>query len=195
MSVIRVNPESVRQYATSATERFGLCRTELEALINAAVGVRYYGPNAVHFKTTCGQMAVDFSTQLLADITRIAEAVSASTTAIASSLGGAAVVVSVDGTAVSAPPVPPTDETVDIDVSALDGLKPDTTRHLTAVREALGEHLTALQGTDWEGAAKESAVGAVSTFTTQAQQRATDAELAINAYIDEQITSVQAADR
>jgi len=104
MSVIRVNPESVRQYAAAATERFAHSRTELEGLVREAVEVRYYGPNAVEFKTRCGQMTAEYST-------------------------------------------------------------------------------------------KASAVDAVTTFTNQAQTKATEAETAINAFIDSQISSVLAADR
>jgi hypothetical protein len=195
MSVIRVNPESVRQYAAAATERFAHSRTELEGLVREAVEVRYYGPNAVEFKTRCGQMTAEYSTKLLADLTQIADAVRASTSAIASSLGGVPLVLSVDGSPVTAPPVPPADGTFDVDVSALEALKPVVSRRIDAVRQALSEHLTALRSTDWEGAAKASAVDAVTTFTNQAQTKATEAETAINAFIDSQISSVLAADR
>jgi hypothetical protein len=195
MSVIRVNRESLRHYASSATDRFGHSRTELEALIREAVEVRYFGPNAVEFKTRCGQMAAEYSTKLLQDFTSIAEAVRASTTAIASSLGDVPIVLSVDGSPVAAPPVPPADGgVVDIDVSALEALKPVVSRRIAAVRDALTQHLSSLQGTDWEGEAKNSAVDAVSRFTSAAQQKATDAETSINAYIDSQISSVLAAD-
>jgi hypothetical protein len=195
MTVIRVNPESVRNYATNATELFGNSRTQLESLISAVVEVRYYGPNAVGFKTQAGQMAADFSTQLLNDFTAIAGAVQASTTAIASSLGGTPVTISVDGTPLTAPVVPPADETVDVDTSALEGLKPVVTQYLSAVSQALTDHLTSLQGTDWEGTAKTTAVETVSTYATTAQTRVTEAETAIKGYIDSQISSVTAADR
>jgi hypothetical protein len=194
-SVIRVNPDSVRQYASAATERFGHSRTELEGLVRAAVEVRYFGPNAVEFKTRCGQMAAEYSTKLLADLTQIAEAVRGSTSAIASSLGGVPLVLSVDGSPVAAPPVPPADGTFDVDVSALEALKPVVTRHLGAVRQALTDHLTSLRATDWEGTAKAGAVDVVTTFTNQAQAKATEAETALASFIDAQISSVLAADR
>jgi hypothetical protein len=194
-SVIRVNPDSVRQYAAAATERFGYSRTELEALVREAVEVRYFGPNAVEFKSRCGQMAAEYSTKLLADLTQIADAVRGSTSAIASSLGGVPLVLSVDGSPVGAPPVPAADGTFDVDVSALEALKPVVTRHIGAVRQALTDHLTSLKATDWEGAAKGSAVSAVTTFTTQAQTKAAEAETAITSFIESQISSVLAADR
>jgi hypothetical protein len=194
-SVIRVNPDSVRQYASAASERFAHSRTELESLVRAAVEVRYFGPNAVEFKTRSGQMAAEYSTKLLADLTQIADAVRGSTSAIASSLGGVPLVLSVDGSPVTPPPVPPADGTFDVDVSALEALKPVVTRHLSAVRQALTDHLTSLRATDWEGAAKASAVDAVTNFTNQAQAKATEAESALASFIDSQISAVLAADR
>ena len=195
MSVVRVNPESVRQYATKASERFAASRTELDALVRSAVEVRYFGPNAFAFKTECGQMAAGYSTQLLADFVQIAQAVSASTGNIAASLGGAPVTISVDGSPVPVPQVPPAGDVFDVDVTALEALKPVITRHIAAVQLALGEHLSSLTATDWEGVAKTAAVQAVTTFTTMAKAKATEAETQVNALITAQIASVTAADR
>lgn len=195
MSIIRVNPESIRLYAAQATEQLGACRTELEALVRAAVEVRYFGPNAVMFKTECGRLAAEYSTRLLHDVVQIADAVRGSTSNIASSLGGAPVSIAVDGAPVAGPPVPPADGAFDVDVSALEALKPLVTSHTSAVSGALGAHLNALSATDWHGAAKASAVETVSRFTAAAQSRAAEAGSQINLFIDRQITGVLAADR
>jgi hypothetical protein len=195
VSVIRVNPESVRRYATTATEHLGQCRVQLEGLVRSAVEVRYYGPNAVTFKTECGRLAAEYSTQLLHDISQIADAVGASTSNIAGSLGGAPIAIAVDGSPLTAPPVPADDGSVDVDVSALEALKPVVTAHAASVRSALADHLTDLRATDWEGSAKAAAVDAVARFTSAAQTRATEAETQINAVVDRQINSVLAADR
>jgi hypothetical protein len=195
VSIIRVNPESVRHYAAQATEQLGHCRTQLESLVRAAVEVRYYGPNAVTFKSECGRLAAEYSTHLLHDITAIADAVRASTSNIASSLGGTPVAIGVDGSPITVPPVPPADGTYDVDVSALEALKPVVTAHVTTVHGALTEHLNGLVATDWQGSAKAAAVDAVGRFTGVAQQRATEAESQINAFVDRQIQAVLAADR
>ena len=89
MTVIRVNPDSVRQYAGAAQQQFDAIRVELQGLVNDATTVRYFGPNSVDFKTHCGQMASDFGRRLAQDLGQIADAVRSSTTAIATSLGGA----------------------------------------------------------------------------------------------------------
>ena len=60
MTLIRVNPESVRSYGTQAQSLFESMTTSLDRLVNDVVAVRYFGPNAVAFKTECGRMAADF---------------------------------------------------------------------------------------------------------------------------------------
>src|ERR1043166_1987242 len=75
MALIRVNPDSIRQYAAAAQSQFDAVRGELQGLVSDAVEVRYFGPNAVEFKTRCGQMAVDFAQRLGQDLGRIADAV------------------------------------------------------------------------------------------------------------------------
>src|SRR5690606_26121117 len=78
VSDVRVNPPSVRAYGTSAQEIFGSIRTSLESLVSDAVAVDYYGPNAVQFKTKCGQLAADLANALTQDMTKIADAVKTS---------------------------------------------------------------------------------------------------------------------
>jgi hypothetical protein len=194
MTVIRVNPESVRAYATDANTQFAACRTELESLVTAVVGVAYAGPNAKTFKDTCGQMAVDFSAALLAEIRNIAGAVSTSTTNIAASLGGAPIEISVDGSPITAPTVEE-GTTFDADTTALDDLTSTVDRHLNAVGTALDEHLTKLGATDWEGTAKQNAVGQATTITNTAKTKVTDAKTKINQYIRDQVDSVNTADK
>jgi hypothetical protein len=195
VSVIRVNPESVHSYASYAQERFEQIRSDLEGLVRDVVSVRYFGPNAVQFKTECGQMAQGFSQKLLADLGQIAEAVSASTSNIADALGGAPVRIAVNGSSVTAPTVEAGDGSVDVDTSALEGLKPVVSSRFGSVEEALGSHLARLESTDWEGQAKQGAVEQVSGFTTAAKERASEAQTSLTRFIDRQIASVTAADK
>ena len=68
MTVVRVNPESVRAYGADAQTGFDAIRTDLVALVNEVTEVRYFGPNAVDFKTRAGQLAADFANKLNADL-------------------------------------------------------------------------------------------------------------------------------
>jgi len=195
MSLIRVNPDSIRQYAAAAQTQFDAVRGELQALVNDAVEVRYFGPNAVEFKTRCGQMAADFAQRLGQDLGHIADAVRVSTSAVATSLGGTPISISVNGASVAVPSVPAGDGSVEIDPSGLEALKPAVTRRIGAIGSQLSAHLHNLQTTDWQGQAKESAVAAVTGFTHAAETRADEARSQITAYIDAQIGDVVARDR
>ncbi len=61
MTLIRVNPESVQRYGVEAQRIFDAMQQSLVGMVDQAVGVRYFGPNAVTFKTECGRMAADFA--------------------------------------------------------------------------------------------------------------------------------------
>ena len=195
MSVIRVNPDSIRAYGAAAQSQFDAVHSELQALVNDAVGVRYFGPNAVQFKTRCGQMAADLGQRLGQDLGHIADAVRSSTSAVATSLGGAPISIAVSGAALPLPAVPAGDGSVEIDTSGLDGLKPVVNRHIDGILSHLAAHLRGLQGTDWQGQAKEAAVSVVGGFTSAAQSRAAEARGAITSFIDAQVSDVLAMDR
>lgn len=194
MSVIRVDPASIRQYAAAAQSQFDAIHAELQGLVNDAVNVHYNGPNAVQFKTRCGQMAADFGRHIGQDLSRIADAVRSSTTGIATSLGGAPISIAVNASPIPVPPVPAGDGAVEIDTTGLDGLKPVVARHIGAITSELAAHLRSLQGTDWLGQAKDTAVAAVSSFTSKADGSAAIAQQSITGYIDAQISSVMAMD-
>ena len=49
MTLIRVNPESVRTYGREAQQAFESMHQSLVALVDEVVAVRYFGPNAVSF--------------------------------------------------------------------------------------------------------------------------------------------------
>ena len=195
MSVIRVNPDSIRQYAAAAQSQFDAIHAELRGLVEDAVNVRYVGPNAAQFKTRCGQMAADFGLRLGQDLGRIAEAVRSSTSAVATSLGGAHISIAVNGSTLAVPSVPAGDGSVEIDTSGLDALKPVVNRRIEAISSQLAGHLRNLQVTDWQGQAKERAVAAVGGFTNAARSRAEEARSAITSYVESQISDVMARDR
>lgn len=194
MTVIRVNPQSVTTYGQQAQVKFDSVRAELEQLVNAVVEVRYFGPNAVTFKTRAGELAAEFANSLNRDMNQMAEAVSASTSAIASSLGGASLRLAVNGTPIT-PPVPESVDYVDVDTAALSSLTTNVNRHFQSISALLDSHLSSLQATDWQGNAKEQAVSAVSSFTTSAKTKAETAQQGLNNFITTQVDSVVAADR
>jgi hypothetical protein len=194
MTVIRVNPESVRAYGTDAQARFEAIRAELVSLVNAVTEVRYFGPNAVDFKTRSGQMAADFANKLTLDMGAIADAIRASTTNIASSLGGAPVIINVEGGTISPPAVQSVDY-VDVDTTALEALKGVVDRHFSMIMDNFEQHLQRLLSTDWQGNAREQAVSQVQGFTASAKSRSAEAQASLNQYISSQLQSVTAADR
>lgn len=195
MSDVRVNPPSVRAYGQSAQETFGSIRTSLETLVSDAVSVDYYGPNAVAFKTKCGELAVDLANALTKDMTKIADAVKTTTSNIAASLGGGPVDIQFNGQQISPPAVPTGDESVGANMPALEGMKATASTHFTAISEQFTNHLTSLQNTDWVGTAKENAVGAVTGFTNSAKTKVQEANTEMTTYIDKQIELIGKANQ
>jgi hypothetical protein len=194
MTLIRVNPESVRSYGTQAQTLFEAMTSSLDRLVDDVVAVRYYGPNAVAFKTECGRLATDFGTRLSADMGAMADAVRRSTSNIAASLGGAPISIQLANKPIVAP-TPEAVDFVDIDTAALDAVMPVVGTHFTSIRDSLTDHFQRLQQTDWEGNAKLGAVDAVGRFTSSARQSCDASEQALTTYIRNQIQSVVAADR
>lgn len=194
MTVIRVDPQSVRSYGTQAQGIFDTMHGELVALVNEVVAVRFFGPNAVAFKTDCGRIAADFANKLNADMGAMADAVRTSTSNIAASLGGTPITIQLDSKVIT-PPTPETVDYVDVDTSALESLMPAVTAKFTALRNGLTDNVGKLQATDWEGNAKVAAVDAVRGFTTSAQAKCDGAEQSITQYIQKQIEAVTTADR
>jgi hypothetical protein len=194
MTLIRVNPESVQRYGNEAQQIFDAMHGSLVGLVDESVTVRYFGPNAVAFKTECGRLAADFANRLHIDIAAMADAVRVSTSNIAAALGGSPIAIGVDGRAIVAP-TPPTVDYVDVDTAALEGLVPQVVGRFDALRSSLTEHLGRLQATDWEGNAKLAAIDAVSGFTASARGTCDEAETSITTYIRTQLESVVAADR
>ena len=195
MTIVRVEPGSVRAYASSAQQQFEGIHGELTALVNDAVGVHYQGPNAVSFKTKAGQMAVEFANSVSKDLGQIADSVRASTSNIAGSLGGAPISIQVSGKPITAPTPAAGDGSVDVNTEGLEGLIPNVQRHFATIRTTFDSHLSSLKGTDWTGNAKDTAVTSVSGFTNSAKSKADTAEQAIVKYIQTQITDVRNADR
>ena len=194
MTVIRVNPASVVGYGNKAESTFGEMHTSLTNLVNQVVNVRYFGPNAVKFKTDIGTIAADFANALHKDMAKMADAVKASTTAIAQSLGGQAITIQVSPKAIT-PPVPPTVDYVDVDTSALESLTGTVDSRFAELNAGLDANLTSLSATDWEGKAKEAAVQVVTSFTTSAKTKCTEAQTKINAFINKQVEVATTADK
>jgi hypothetical protein len=194
MTLIRVNPESVRRYGAEAQNTFDTMHASLVSMVNVLVGVRYFGPNAVAFKTECGQMSADFANRLHVDMAAMADAVRTSTTNIASSLGGAPIAIRIDPRPIT-PPTPQTVDYVDVDTAALEAILPVVRSRFDSLRTGLTGNLTRLQATDWQGNAKLAAIDAVGSFTSSARQKCDAAEQSIVAYVRSQLQAVVAADR
>jgi hypothetical protein len=163
-------------------------------LVNDVVAVRYFGPNAVAFKTECGRMSADFANRLHMDMGAMADAVRQSTSNIAAALGGAPIHIQIDNRPIT-PPVPQTVDYVDVDTAALEAMVPVVGQRFAQLRDGLTTNFQRLQATDWEGNAKLAAIDAVGGFTTSAHAKCDEAEQALSAYITRQVQSVVAADR
>lgn len=194
MTHIRVNPASMTAYGNQATEIFGQMHSELENLVTMVTEVQFFGPNAVDFKTKCGQLAETFAQNLHKDMAAMAEAVRVSVSNIQGSLGGAMVNIQVEGKTISAPAVASVDY-VDVDTAALEALGPTVGSKFNMLEGFLGDHLSRLTSTDWEGNAKTQAVSTVSNFTNTAKGRCTEARETIISFINEQVTAVTSADK
>ena len=194
MTLIRVNPESVRAYGTEAQNLFEGMHQSLVEMVNEVVAVRYFGPNAVAFKTECGRIAAEFANKLHLDMGAMADAVRQSTSNIAASLGGAPIVIRLDPRPIT-PPVPETVDYVDVDTAALEAIVPVVTRRFSELRSNLTTNFQRLQATDWEGNAKLMAVDAVGGFSTAARQKCDSAEQVMSDFIRRQVDAVVAADR
>ena len=144
MTVIRVDPQA-SVLGQQAQGIFDTMHGELVSLVNDVVAVRFFGPNAVAFKTDCGKVAADFANKLNTDMGAMADAVRTSTSNIAASLGGSAITIQIDSKAIT-PPSPETVDYVDVDTGALESLIPVVTRHFTALRNGLKDNLEPAPG-------------------------------------------------
>jgi hypothetical protein len=194
MTLIRVDPESIRGYGREAQTAFDTMHRSLVELVDEVVAVRYFGPNAVAFKTECGRMSADFANRLHLDMAAMAEAVRQSTSNIAASLGGQPIHIQVEHRPI-VPPMPQIVDHVDVDTAALESMVPVMARRFTELREGLTHHLERLRATDWHGNAKLAAIDTVGRFTTSAHARCDEAERALSTFVTRQVHSVLAADR
>ena len=194
MTLIRVEPESIRVYGHAAQAVFDGLHGSLVQLVNQVVAVRYFGPNAYTFKSEVGRLAADFANRLHLDMQAMSEAVRTSTTNIAAALGGSPISIHLDPRPIS-PPSPAAVEYVDVDTAALEALNPVVADRFEALRQGLSANVTKLQATDWEGNAKRAVVDAVARVTASARARCDAAEGAITSFVRSQLESVLAADR
>jgi hypothetical protein len=196
MTTIRVSAPSVRSYGAQAQDIFGEIHTSLGQLVNDVTHVHYIGPNAAMFKAKCGQIAADFANKMHTNMSSMAEAVRASTSNIANSLGGSAITISVEARPFIVAPAEKSDgELTDVDTTGLEALTPLVNQRFAAIREGLASHLSALQATDWAGQAKDGAVSTVSAVTRAAQNNCQTTQTSITDFIASQLESVLAADK
>ena len=194
MTLIRVEPESIRRYGHAAQANFDGMHASLVELVNQVVAVRYFGPNAFRFKSEVGRLAADFANRLHLDMQAMAEAVRTSTTNIAAALGGSPISIHLDPRPIT-PPAPSAVDFVDVDTAALEALVPIVVDRFESLRPGLTSNVTQLQATDWQGNAKRLVVEAVTRVTASARTRCDTAEGAITSFVRSQLESVLAADR
>jgi septum formation inhibitor MinC len=194
MTVIRVNPQSVKSYGNTAQNIFNTMHESLVGLVNDVVGVRYFGPNAVSFKSECGRVAADFANRLHQDMAAMADAVKQSTSNIAASLGGAPIVIQIDPKAIT-PPQPQSVDYVDVDTDALSAVVGVVNKWFGALDTGLSSNLSGLQATDWEGNAKIAAVDSVNGFTSSARNKCETTKQTIVTYINNQVEAAHGADK
>ena len=194
MTLIRVEPESIRVYGHAAQAVFDGMHGSLVQLVNQVVAVRYFGPNAYTFKSEVGRLAADFANRLHLDMQAMSEAVRTSTTNIAAALGGSPISIHLDPRPIT-PPSPAAVEYVDVDTAALEALNPLVVDRFEALRQGLTANVTKLAATDWQGNAKRAVVDAVARVTASARARCDAAEGAITSFVRSQLESVLAADR
>lgn len=191
---IKVNPASITAYGTKAQRQFDSIRADLQSMVNATHNVPYEGDNAVHFKTECGRIVGEFSKAMLADMQEIANAVKTTTSNIAQSLGGHPVNISVNGHEITPQAVAKGDGTQSANTVALRALPGLLTTKYAAIEAALSAHLSALEGTQWEGTGKRSAVEVVSQRTSAARKDCEASKHSIIDYINKQLAAVESAD-
>ncbi|HZB42347.1 MAG TPA: hypothetical protein VE487_15345 [Ilumatobacter sp.] len=194
MTLIRVEPESIRRYGHAAQTIFDGMHSSLIELVDQVVAVRYFGPNAFTFKSEVGRLAADFANRLHVDMQSMSEAVRTSTTNIAAALGGSPISIRLDPRPIT-PPAPAAADFVDVDTAALEALIPVVINRFEALRGGLGSNVTQLQATDWQGNAKRLVVEAVTRVSSSARARCDTAEVAITSFVRSQLEGVLAADR
>ena len=194
MTLIRVEPDSIRRYGFSAQSIFDGMHGSLVELVNQVVAVRYFGPNAFTFKSEVGRLAADFANRLHLDMQAMSEAVRTSTTNIAAALGGSPISIHLDARPITAPS-PAAVDFVDVDTAALEAVIPVVTDRFEALRHGLATNLSQLEATDWQGNAKRTVVDAVGRVTAAARARCDSSEAAITSFVRRQLESVLAADR
>lgn len=194
MTVIRVNPTSVRNYGTTAQTCFNDMRTALVQVVDQVANVHYFGPNATMFKQNSGQVAALFANKLSQDMKAMATAVQDSTSSIASALGGEPLTITVETSPISPPDVPTVDY-VDLDTSALAALGPLIGARFSDLEGVLERNLRELSSTDWSGTAKDSAVEKVRIYTVKSVKSCEEAKESLQKFISDQLVSVLAADK
>ena len=194
VTIIRVNPESVVSYGRDAQERFDSIRNELKTLVSAVAEVRYFGPNAVSFKTNAAQLSADFANRFNRDLGGIANSIRTTTTNIAAALGGQPISISVNGTPIDVPTIANVNY-VDVDLTALEGLERTVNQHFARIVELVDGHLKKLESTDWAGNAREKTVDAVRQFTSSSKSSCNEVQQMLSRTITEQIRVAREADQ
>lgn len=164
-------------------------------MLSEIVHVNYTGENAVQFKTKCGELGVEMSNGVRKDMRSIVTAVSAAVTAIAKAMGGTVPTFTADGKSVSLPAIPQGDGTYNMDYRGIEAMSSQVGTSMDRIEGLLDTQLSELVKTDWDGTAKERAVGEVRRYTRQAKTKVSDTRSDIQKFVTEQIAALKATDQ
>ena len=145
MTVIRVDPHSVRAYGRGAQAAFDAMHASLVRLVDDLVAVRWFGPNAVACKAHSGRLAAEFAHRMHVDLAAMADAVRTSTSNIAAALGGGPIQLHIDQRPIT-PPAPVAVDHVDVDTAALEAMIPLVAQRFDELRGQLAAFAVRLRG-------------------------------------------------
>jgi hypothetical protein len=192
-----VNPPEVLAYGTRVNSRVDEMFTELNTLSQNCVDVDYEGTNAFAFKTEAGTKAVEFGKALALQINDLKTGIASATSAIAGSLGGAAISLDLSDNVIVAP-TPKADDGVQVAApTALSDL-------ITSVNTRFSNLATAIDGlnalpensrTGWMGDARVATEEFVASWSKSAKETCETARESFVAFITKQRDAVVEADK
>jgi hypothetical protein len=192
-----VNPPEVLAYGTRVNSRVDEMFTELNTLSQNCVDVDYEGTNAFAFKTEAGAKAVEFGKALALQINDLKVGIARATSAIAGSLGGAAITLDLSDNVIAAPSPKP-DQGIQVAApTALSDL-------ITLVNTRFNNLATSIEGlnalpdnsrTGWMGDARNTTEEFVATWSRSAKESCETARQSFVDFITKQRDSVVEADK
>lgn len=193
---IRVNQFDLQAYGEEANHIFAHVGDTLATMVQDAGTVVYKGRNAQQFRADLLRLATDFAGAITEDMENIALAVASSTSAISGSLGGDQIQINAPtlAQAVAAPDDEEGDHVTMLETGTLNTYMETARGHFQDVGRGFDQHQARLEGTDWDGQAKVTAVSAVGDYTSSAHSAISQATSALEEFINAQVSTAETAD-